>query len=195
MLVTIPDRRNNSYSRVVVEIADTCPVCGGPRGPLSAGQCREGDIVSVWHNECGHKDLYDDVIREAEGRASAYGYAALVDAAVARGADLTLSASGKIFCHDEEGTHQMSAAWLLGWLRWGDAIADAYDALTDDERAQLEHAERLAEDLDVTVVPAVGVDGVVRWHSDYFSSTGSGYSIVELETEMLSAICELQQVA
>lgn len=197
MIVTIPDRRDGSYKLVVVEIADTCPVCGAHRGPLSAGSCSEGDRVSQWHNECGHVDLHEDVIVEAEARASAYGYAALVDVAMERGADVFLADNGKIYSRDDNGISQLSAAWLLGWLRWMEAIEDAHDALTDAEHAQLERAEQLAEAMGGTIVPVVDVDGVVRWRTDCFSPTGrSGtYSLAGLESLLLSISAEQRKVA
>ena len=51
-----------------VEIADTCPTCGGPRGePRGLNQCDDGAYywVQVWDNPCGHRDMYVDVLAEA----------------------------------------------------------------------------------------------------------------------------------
>lgn len=51
-----------------VEIATTCPVCGGERGkPRNLNQCDDGAhySVDVWDNPCGHVDLYADVVVEA----------------------------------------------------------------------------------------------------------------------------------
>lgn len=57
-----------------VEISDTCPVCGGPRGePTKRAFCEDGHHYSVdcWSNPCGHIDSYRDVLRElAEGVAN-----------------------------------------------------------------------------------------------------------------------------
>jgi hypothetical protein len=56
--------------RKTVTIADTCPVCGGPRGKPELRQfCEEGIFYSVhcWQNPCGHIDHYPDVLKEAAG--------------------------------------------------------------------------------------------------------------------------------
>ena len=53
---------------VTVDIADTCPTCGQPRGePRLTRQCEDGDWYSVhqWSNPCGHIDLYRKVLTEA----------------------------------------------------------------------------------------------------------------------------------
>ena len=52
-----------------VEIADTCPVCGGSRGKRYEHRfCEDGEyyIVDRWDNPCGHSDMYEDVIKEVE---------------------------------------------------------------------------------------------------------------------------------
>lgn len=80
MLVAVIDRElhgrlwGNGYRSITqiirtVEIADTCPVCGAPRGvPHLVRYCEDGEWydVSRWTNPCGHLDTYADVIREAE---------------------------------------------------------------------------------------------------------------------------------
>lgn len=51
-----------------VEIATTCPVCGGPRGePHFERYHEDGDWynVSRWTNPCGHMDTYAAVLVEA----------------------------------------------------------------------------------------------------------------------------------
>jgi hypothetical protein len=77
MKVTVQDRAaerrawgHGLYRPVLrtVEIADTCPECGGPRGePRSKRQHEDGEwySVDVWDNPCGHVDAYVDVIKEA----------------------------------------------------------------------------------------------------------------------------------
>lgn len=53
---------------VTLEIPDTCPTCGGPRGePTPTRQCEDGDWFTVdqWRNPCGHVDKYRDVLRAA----------------------------------------------------------------------------------------------------------------------------------
>ena len=50
-----------------IDIADDCPVCGGPRGePRIARHCEDGEWYSVsqWTNPCGHIDKYADVLNE-----------------------------------------------------------------------------------------------------------------------------------
>lgn len=50
-----------------IDIADTCPACGGPRGePNMERQCEydEWFDVSRWSNPCGHLDLYAEVLKE-----------------------------------------------------------------------------------------------------------------------------------
>ena len=78
MKVTVVDRaeasRNwgrSSFIRLpikTVEMADTCPVCGGPRGePRGFNFYESGETywVNVWDNRCGHRDSYRDVLKEA----------------------------------------------------------------------------------------------------------------------------------
>jgi hypothetical protein len=78
MIVTVRDRKTEDahwggpgpFSVVArkVEIADTCPACGGPRGEASGyNGCEDGDYywVNVWSNACGHIDSYPDVLAEA----------------------------------------------------------------------------------------------------------------------------------
>lgn len=77
MIVTIPDHRamkalwgTSSYGirTATVEIAGSCPKCGGPRGePRMTRQCEEGEFyyVHAWTNPCGHVDDYDAVLSDA----------------------------------------------------------------------------------------------------------------------------------
>lgn len=58
-----------TYYPMTVEIADTCPVCGGKRGaPRKYHFCEDGEWFTVdkWDNPCGHVDLYRDCYFEAE---------------------------------------------------------------------------------------------------------------------------------
>lgn len=51
-----------------VTISAQCPRCGGPRGEArNVNQVDDGVrySVDVWHNDCGHVDMYADVVREA----------------------------------------------------------------------------------------------------------------------------------
>lgn len=76
MQVRVRDTRFDSWghglTRAIVRsvtIADTCPVCGGPRGTArNANQCDDGEFysVDVWDNPCGHIDHYNAVLNEAE---------------------------------------------------------------------------------------------------------------------------------
>ena len=79
MIVTIVDRARISAEwdhpgpfRVhlaTVEIADTCPVCGKPRGkPARRRFCEDGVFyhADIWTNACGHVDYYKDVIKEGK---------------------------------------------------------------------------------------------------------------------------------
>lgn len=53
---------------VPIEIADTCPRCGGPRGkPTTQTFYESGDwhTVSRWFNPCLHVDTYVDALAEA----------------------------------------------------------------------------------------------------------------------------------
>lgn len=52
----------------LVTIPAVCPRCGGPRGvPAGMNQAEDGVYwwVNVWTNDCGHVDMYEDVVREA----------------------------------------------------------------------------------------------------------------------------------
>lgn len=54
-----------------VEIDDTCPKCGGPRGEArNLNQSDDGEFysVDVWENPCGHVDTYSAVVLEAARR-------------------------------------------------------------------------------------------------------------------------------
>lgn len=77
MKVTVVDRESmkkawgtpGPYTIITrkIEISDTCPKCGGPRGePREERMIEDGDIayISRWHNPCGHIDKYADVLRE-----------------------------------------------------------------------------------------------------------------------------------
>lgn len=55
-----------------VTVSARCPRCGGPRGEARGlNQHDDGAwySVDVWTNQCGHEDLYRDVVREAAQRA------------------------------------------------------------------------------------------------------------------------------
>lgn len=74
MIVTVMYRNNYfggdgwTYYPVVIEIADTCPTCGGMRRwPVAHDFCEDGDFytVSVWENPCGHVDSYKDCLIES----------------------------------------------------------------------------------------------------------------------------------
>lgn len=57
-----------TFYPVTVEIANTCPVCGGPRGEpqhKSFYECGAWYNVNTWENPCGHIDKYKDVLVEA----------------------------------------------------------------------------------------------------------------------------------
>ena len=67
-----------TYHAITVEIADTCPVCGGSRGkPHRKQYCEDGEwyTVDTWTNPCGHLDRYPDVIREYRRRHAVAAYA------------------------------------------------------------------------------------------------------------------------
>jgi hypothetical protein len=78
MTVTIRDRATEdaawgnpglfSPALRTVTIANTCPVCGGPRGIPSKRPFYEDGVsfaVDCWANPCGHIDRYADVLAEA----------------------------------------------------------------------------------------------------------------------------------
>ena len=80
MIVTVRDRAKEAAAwgspgrqgpaLVTVEIADSCPECGGARGEPSYQPFHEDGetfLVSVWANPCGHLDLYSAVLTEATG--------------------------------------------------------------------------------------------------------------------------------
>ena len=69
MIVTIIKRHGWHISTPRVNIADTCPVCGGPRGKRYHHRFHEtGEWYNVdrWDNPCGHVDKYRDVLKEAK---------------------------------------------------------------------------------------------------------------------------------
>lgn len=58
-----------TYYPMTVTIADKCPVCGGPRGPVKYHRfCEDGEwfTVNTWDNPCGHIDKYKDCYNEAK---------------------------------------------------------------------------------------------------------------------------------
>lgn len=73
MIVTVVKRIHDGWTVTTptIEIADTCPVCGGPRGePYWHHFCEDGDWFTVtrWDNPCGHLDKYADVLKELNPR-------------------------------------------------------------------------------------------------------------------------------
>lgn len=70
MRVTIPAReQHEGIFTVTLDIADTCPVCGGPRGEVYPGLSFDGSrrlTVDRWDNPCGHIDKYSAVREEAK---------------------------------------------------------------------------------------------------------------------------------
>lgn len=59
-----------------VTIPATCPRCGGPRGAATnLNQIDDGAHYSVdtWSNDCGHVDIYADVVKEARAFAAQSG--------------------------------------------------------------------------------------------------------------------------
>lgn len=68
MKVTVVDR-STYWGTKTIEIADTCPKCGGKRGePYGYNFWEDGEWCwcNRWDNPCGHIDYYPDVIKEAE---------------------------------------------------------------------------------------------------------------------------------
>jgi len=68
MTVVVVKRDGWNVQTVTVNISKVCPVCGGPRGiPTWQTFCEDGEWLSVniWTNDCGHVDLYKDVLTEA----------------------------------------------------------------------------------------------------------------------------------
>lgn len=86
MKVTVVDRAyisrawGNGYRSILealrtVEIANTCPRCGGPRGePQLQRMCEDGEwySASIWQNPCSHIDMYPDVLAEAARHTPTY---------------------------------------------------------------------------------------------------------------------------
>ncbi len=72
MIVRIPtctEHEGFIGNRGKYEIADTCPVCGGPRGEVFEGLSYDGSrrlSVDCWRNPCGHIDTYAAI--RAEGK-------------------------------------------------------------------------------------------------------------------------------
>ena len=67
MIVTVVERHGWKISTSTIEIANTCPKCGGPRGkPYHYRFHEDGEWYSVnrWDNPCGHIDKYRDVLGE-----------------------------------------------------------------------------------------------------------------------------------
>jgi hypothetical protein len=53
---------------VNVTLVWSCPKCGGPRGFPFKGSSYDGSRVldvDRWANPCGHIDMYEDVLKEA----------------------------------------------------------------------------------------------------------------------------------
>lgn len=79
MRVTVRDRNAEgpwgsgptNPTLVTIDIPNTCPRCGGPRGnPRHVRQHDDGVTywVDVWDNPCGHLDRYTDVVKEGTVR-------------------------------------------------------------------------------------------------------------------------------
>ncbi len=66
--INYSDRGYHGFEVYDVEIADACPICGGPRGlPVLRPFMEDGAPYSVhcWQNPCGHVDFYGVVAQEA----------------------------------------------------------------------------------------------------------------------------------
>lgn len=72
MKVTIPScEQHEGFYSMTVDIADTCPVCGGPRGAAFPSTSYDGSrrlAVDSWHNPCGHVDKYSAVRAEVRAQ-------------------------------------------------------------------------------------------------------------------------------
>lgn len=71
MIVTVVKRQGWHITTPHINIADTCPVCGGPRGKPYHHRFHEDSewyTVDRWDNPCGHVDKYKDVLKEARGQ-------------------------------------------------------------------------------------------------------------------------------
>lgn len=70
MKVTIPEReKHQGLYALTVEISDTCPKCGGPRGVPYPTVSYDGSRrlnVEGWENPCGHIDSYDAIRQEVK---------------------------------------------------------------------------------------------------------------------------------
>lgn len=76
MIVTVIDRKamasdwgSGPFAIITrrVEIPDTCPKCGGPRGTATLRTVQvyeDGEVAHphIWENPCGHRDLYSDIL-------------------------------------------------------------------------------------------------------------------------------------
>ncbi|WP_418345806.1 hypothetical protein [Rhodococcus pyridinivorans] len=72
LTVRVADRRHSPVGLATIRtitIAGTCPRCGGPRGePYPYNFYDDGAwlVADCWDNPCGHVDLYNAVLAEAE---------------------------------------------------------------------------------------------------------------------------------
>lgn len=70
MIVTIPSSSEHAgIGLITLEISDTCPQCGGPRGKVFGTHSFDGSRrlnVDGWNNPCGHVDTYAQVRQEGK---------------------------------------------------------------------------------------------------------------------------------
>lgn len=72
LTVRVADRRHSPVGHATIRtitIAATCPRCGGPRGePRPHNFYDDGEwlVTDCWDNPCGHVDMYNAVLAEAE---------------------------------------------------------------------------------------------------------------------------------
>lgn len=77
MTVRVADRRHSPVGHATIRtvaISVSCPTCGERRGkPRNHNFADDGEYLScdMWDNPCGHVDMYDAVLREAEVLAAA----------------------------------------------------------------------------------------------------------------------------
>lgn len=79
MIVRVADRRRSPVGHATIRtisISIACPQCGNRRGPVTNHNFYDdGEWLSCdrWENPCGHVDMYDAVLAEAERAASGSG--------------------------------------------------------------------------------------------------------------------------
>lgn len=154
MIVTIPACiEHRGIKSVTLEIADKCPVCGGPRGEPYKTSSYDGSRrlqCDGWMNPCGHVDKYSDVRKEGrlvqsnsvqdKGiRSCPFCHVAGVDEQTVMREQLEFNIPWQVGCScGARGPHADTRSGAI--RKWNEAGRQSEVVVRDDELKQIEPA-------------------------------------------------------